>query len=235
YCRANEKIEVKRAYSAILVDEGHRLTKDRLKDILDFASEWKAPVIFSFDLEDSIAPEERKTYGAPLIEALPGYVGHRLTNKIRVNSELSSFISGVMCIKGRIHRREYPSVNVAYAENVEELKHLLTNFDNEGFMFIRDRELSIEEEAFGGISNMVETSAATCKEFDKVVMIMDENFTYDKEGYLRTSDKKDGAEDYRVRNLFHGLSRAKTSVALLIYDNEEVLDVILAILQKQKP
>lgn len=235
YCKPDEKIEVKREYTAILVDEGHRLTKDRLEDILGFSEEWKAPVIFSYDLEDSIAPEERKTYGAPLIEALPGYAGHRLTNKIRVNSELSSFISGVMCIRGRIHRREYPSVNVAYAENTDELRHLLTNFEDEGFMFIRDRKLSVEDEVFTGVSNMVETSAATCKEFDKVVMVMDENFTYDKEGYLRTTDKKEGEEDYRVRNLFHGLSRAKTSVALLIYNNEEVLDVILAILQKQKP
>ena len=235
YCKPDEKIEVKRNYNAILVDEGHRVTADRLKDILDFAKEWKAPIIFSYDLEDSIAPEERKTYGAPLIEALPGYVSHRLTNKIRVNSELSSFIASVMCVKGRIHRREYPSVSVSYATDPDELKYLLKDYEKNGYMLVRDKELLIDDEAYEGIENFVDTSAATCKEFDKVLMLMDKCFYYDREGYLRNSDKKDGREDYRVRNLFHGLSRAKTSVALLIYDNEEVLDVILAILQKQKP
>ena len=212
YCKPDEKIEVKRNYSAILVDEGHRITADRLGDIMDFAKEWKAPVIFSFDLEDSIAPEERKNYGAPLIEALPGYTGHRLTNKIRVNSELSSFISSVMCVRGRIHRREYPSVKVGYAANSEELKLILENFEDEGYMLIRE--------------------ANTCKEFEKVVMVMDESFSYDREGYLRSAGKADEKAPNRVRNLFHGLSRAKNSVALVIKNNEEVLDVILAILQK---
>ena len=79
---------------------------------------------------------------------------------------------------------------------------------------------------------MLIREANTCKEFEKVVMVMDESFSYDREGYLRSAGKADEKAPNRVRNLFHGLSRAKNSVALVIKNNEEVLDVILAILQK---
>ena len=68
---------------------------------------------------------------------------------------------------------------------------------------------------------------ATCREFEKVIMLMDETFGYDEDGYLRCSAQG----EYRVRRLFHGLNRAKTSLAIIVRNNPEVFEVLLSVLQ----
>lgn len=196
-------------YAAICVDEGHRIEASVLQEVLKCAEEWKAPVIFSYDREDAVSPMERTQDGARLIEGIPGYVSYQLTNRIRVNSELSAFIGCVMYVKNGNHRREYPSVALSYGNNRMEAERLLQNYEAEGYVYIRDA---------------VEVAR---KEFDRVVMVLDDRFRYDEAGYLRS-------ENEAVRNLFHGMSRAKQRVALVIQDNQTVFETILGIVQGEK-
>lgn len=226
YCNSGERISVNSRYSAILVDEGHRIDKKALDDILELADEWMAPVVISYDREDSIAKEERIMYGAELIEAVPGYVRYQLTNRIRMNSELSSFVSSLMCSGRGNHRREYPSVSVVYASNRSEANTLLKNYENEGYVYIHNSHSSTEDS-----HRRMEIYEAACKEFDRVVMEIDESYIYDEYGYLRRAES-DSHDDFRIRNLFHGLSRAKKNIAVVVLKNVEVFDVLLYILQR---
>ncbi len=65
-------------------------------------------------------------------------------------------------------------------------------------------------------------------------MLVDDSFTCDGEGNLRSvsSLSQHNSDDHRVRTLFHGLSRAKKNIAIVVKENELLLDVILFILQK---
>lgn len=196
-------------YAVICVDEGHRIDEVTLQEIMERAAAWNAPVIFSYDREDAISPQERLQDGARMIEAIPGYVAYQLTNRIRVNSELSAFIGCVMCKKNGNHRREYPSVSLVYANDSAEAGRFLHNYEAEGYVYIQDA---------------VEVAR---KEFDRVVMRIDVTFRYEETGYLRS-------EGEAVRNLFHGMSRAKKNVALVVQENEKVFETILEILQNEK-
>lgn len=196
-------------YALICVDEGHRIEEMLLKEILERAEGWNAPVLFSYDREDVLSPMERQQDGAQLIEAIPGYVGYQLTNRIRMNSELSSFIGCVMYVKNGNHRREYPSVVLAYGNDHVETARLLHNYEAEGYVYIRDA---------------VEVAR---KEFDRVVMVLDDGFWYDESAYLRSGGEA-------VRNLFHGLSRAKQKVALIVRGNKTVFETILGIVQGER-
>ena len=236
YCDKTQKIETEKEYAAILVDEGHRITQTALTDILELAARWKAPVIFSYDKEDAIAKEERKQNGADLIEALSGYQKYKLTNRIRLNSELSAFIGCVMCARDRGHRREYPSVSLVYAGNDEEAGKLLHKFRKEGYIYIWDNAIKqpAEKTDRENPSNRIETAEATCREFERVVMLLDDTFYYDAGGNLRAKTGEDEhTEDHKVRKLFHGLSRAKKNIALVIRENEPVFDILLSILQHE--
>ncbi|MBR1771261.1 MAG: ATP-binding protein [Lachnospiraceae bacterium] len=209
--------QVQTVYSAILVDEGHRLDGEALKHILTYAQEWRAPLIFSYDCEDAISPMERQLAGAELIEALSGYVRYHLTNRIRMNSELSAFIGCMMYRKSGNHRQEYPSVSLVYANDAAEEARLLQLFEGDGFVHIQDAAM------------------AACKEYDRVVMCVDERFYYDERGFLRHTEAE--AAPYAesgVRNLFHGLSRAKLQVAVIVRNNPDLLDALLAIVQKRR-
>lgn len=235
-------------YSAILIDEGHRVNECSLSAILELANQWMVPVIFSYDKEDAIAPEERAFSGADLIENIDGYTKYKLTNRIRMNSELSSFIACVMCVQGRNYRYDYPSVSLVYANDDKEAEILLQNFEKDGYIYIWDDSLKTSQgvsdysisktndnEQITQMSDIknaitsIETSAATCKEFDNVVMMIDDTFYYDDNGFLRY---RNNSLDSRVRNLYHGLSRAKKNIGIVVKGNIEVFEALLYVLQR---
>lgn len=223
YCDNHSQIELREEYSAILVDEGHRLNADNLKEIMDIANKFASPVIISYDREDSIAYEERNHDGSELIESLTGFHGYKLTNRIRLNSELSAFIAKLMFM-GSNHRKEFPSVSVAYSSNDSETEIIVSDYIKQGYIYIYDDEMNASPKEGDGC---MEVSEATCREFDRVVMLINNSFAYDDKGYLRSVS----ADHPVVRDLFHGLSRAKDKIAVIVQDNEDVLNGILTVLQ----
>ncbi len=196
-------------YDLILVDEGHRMGRNILQELMTYCRNANRNVIISYDHEAMICPGERPFDTGEDIDSASDIIKYRLTNRIRMNSELSSFICCMMRCTGNHRLRSYPSVSLCYAGNDEEAKTLLLSYGNRGYTYIADN------------------SMATCREFDRVVMLMDETFRYDDDGFLRCSAEG----EYRVRRLFHGLNRAKSSLAVIVVNNPEILDVLLTIAQ----
>ena len=226
-----ENIDLLGDYAYLLVDEAHMASTAAIKNILELGKKLNSPVIFSYDLEDVISPFERDEYSGDLIEKIPGFTGFRLTNRIRVNSELSTFIRSLLSCSGKNTRKDYPSVRISYANDNSELNTLLSSYESENYVYIRDSSLL---ESYGDHldkGHVIDSSLATCKEFDKVMMIMDETFYYDHDGYLRADHNNNRLETAQVRNIYHGLSRAKNSIAVIIKENKPVLDTVLSILQ----
>lgn len=201
--------EAQYEYEAILIDEGHRMSKRTLEKIKKLAVLKKIPVVISYDCEDAVSIKERKDDSAQMLAKLPNYIGYKLTNRLRTNSELSSFINCALRNSGINHRKLYPSVKLVYANNEEEKDRFLKIFSKRGYMYIS------------------EDTEASCREFEKVVMVIDKDFAYDKDGFLR-----DMTSRQRARNLFQGLNRAKTGLAIIVYDNEKVFDYLLYVVQR---
>lgn len=226
YCMLRQKeFPDLREYSAILIDEGHRMTETDIEMVKSQAVRSNVPVIVSYDREDVLADSE---YNAGLVEqlrALPDFRGFALTNRIRTNKELASFIHCLMQKSDRHRRKDFSSVQVFYANNSGEARNILELLSTENYIFIKD-EMTSE---VTGITLEIDSGAATCREYDKVAMIINESFSYDSKGSLIAT--RENANGSVVRNLYHGLSRAKKGVALLVLDNEPVFESILEILQ----
>jgi hypothetical protein len=226
-----------------------------LKNVMELADKYKAPVIISYDREDTIAYEERNHDGSELIEQLEGFNGYKLTNRIRLNSELSAFITRLMNVKGS-HRRDFPSVSVAYAADDAEARTLLKDYLDQDYIHIYDDAMNtlgkdrLDINVDAALSEgSIEVNEATCREFNGVVMLIDDSFVYAENGCLRSistlGDVKPAAVAPRgdepadsvsvVRNLFHGLSRAKEKIAIVVRGNKPVFEVILGILQGENP
>ena len=69
------------------------LSTEKLELLLECVKE--QPVIFSSDVEDMISSKEIDRRGMYRIEHLPGIQIFRLTNRIRANAEVSSFIQNM--------------------------------------------------------------------------------------------------------------------------------------------
>ena len=132
-------------YSAILVDEAHLLTEEKLHVILELSE--KHPVIFSSDDEDMISDEEMDRTMLREIEHLPDIQSFHLTNRIRTNAELSSFIQNMMHLPEKRTVRYYPHIQVVYANDEEEAEILLKGYQNQ-LVFIIDERYYYDEKGY---------------------------------------------------------------------------------------
>ena len=132
-------------YSAILVDEAHLLTEEKLHVILELSE--KHPVIFSSDDEDMISDEEMDRTMIREIEHLPDIQSFHLTNRIRTNAELSSFIQNMMHLPEKRMVRYYPHIQVVYANDEEEAELLLKGYQNQ-LVFIIDERYYYDEKGY---------------------------------------------------------------------------------------
>lgn len=132
-------------YSAILVDEAHLLSVKELHRILELSE--KHPVIFSGDDEDMISDEEMDRTMLREIEHLPDIQSFHLTNRIRTNAELSSFIQNMMHLPEKRMVRYYPHIQVVYANDEEEAKILLKGYQDQ-LVFIIDERYYYDEKGY---------------------------------------------------------------------------------------
>ena len=212
-----ENTELKH-YSAVLVDEAHLLSPEKLQILLT-QSEGKFPVIFSSDSEDAICPEELGVNTLKLIENLPEIQMFHLTNRIRTNAELSSFIQNMMHLPEKRSPRWYPHIAVVYANNDREVENFLNDFAGQGY-----QQRMPEGSGQLGIQAV--------RDAEKIVVLLDEQYYYDEKGYLRS---RCSAEKYSsVRKLFHLLNQAKESLALVVRENMAVYEVVMKILQMHR-
>lgn len=220
-CEKGNELPDLSGYRAILVDEGHHMYPQDFEALQAFARDKNIPVVVSYDREDIIYEEERMQDMGSYLERKEGFVSYRLTNRIRMNSELSSFIHNLLQTRGTYRRTFYPSVEVAFASTEEEKEQLIHIFQQKDYIYIYQGEpgANVDRE------RSMEAGLATCREFEKVLMVLDERFSYDEAGFLRASDQG------LVRDLFHGLNRAVRAIGLVVYKNEDVLKIILQILQ----
>lgn len=208
-------------YSVVLVDEAHLLSVEKLRFILSCAGD--RPVIFSSDSEDMISPYELDRGNLHVIEGLPGIQIFRLTNRIRTNAELSSFIQNIMHIPAGRRLKEYPHIEVVYANDDGEAANLLDDYRARGYWYKADGGNS-----YG--SRNVEPSGGV----DSLVVVMDDHYYYDEEGYLRSLEAKDRANVFNVRSLFHYLNQAKERLAIVVKGNPDVYAGLMNVLQGKR-
>ena len=189
-------------YETVLVDEAHLLDKETLENIVEAAG--KRPVIFTSDCEDQLSPEEVDQSVKLGIAKLPEIQTFRLTNRIRTNEEISSFVQNMMHIPYYKSGRRFPHVTVFYANDDQEAANLIQDAKKQGYQHLLESEVAE-------------------KAYDGVAIILDGNYFYDSKKYLRSKKRT-------VRNLFHQLNSAKEKLMLIVRNNEQVYAILLGLL-----
>ena len=189
-------------YGTVLVDEAHLLDKETLENIVEAAG--KRPVIFTSDCEDQLSPEEVDQSVKLGIAKLPEIQTFRLTNRIRTNEEISSFVQNMMHIPDYKSGRRFPHVTVFYANDDQEAANLIQDAKKQGYQHLLESEVAE-------------------KAYDSVAIILDGNYFYDSKKYLRSKKRT-------VRNLFHQLNSAKERLMLIVKNNEQVYAILLGLL-----
>ena len=148
-------------YSAILVDEAHLLSVEQLK-ILEECKK-QIPIIFSSDTEDMISPKELDREISQRLASLPDVQSFHMTNRIRTNAELSSFIQNMLDLSRRKGQKGYPNIEVVYANDDTEAVCLMQGYARRGYLMDSD-----------------------VRDVNRLAVVMDERYYYDEGSYLRT-------------------------------------------------
>ena len=198
-------------YHAILVDEAHLLSVEKL-NVLLYMSEDR-PIIFSSDSEEMISPKEIDQSTMKRMEELPNLQTFRLTNRIRTNAELSSFIQNMMHLPVRKNQNQYPHVFVVYANDAKEADTLVQDYVRQGYQYFPQGEST-------------ELGITAVRDTEKMVVMLDERYYYDDELYFRSIHPMRNGQS-EVRSLFHLLNQAKENLTFVVKGNETVYGILL--------
>lgn len=216
-------------YNYILVDETHRIYTNQFKTICDSVLKNDQMCIFSSDPEQILSNAEKRNDIVNKIKAIPSKVEYTLSEKIRTNKELFSFIMRMKNLnyKSKVHM-DYSNVDLNYANTIQEAQYLLEYYHQKGYIFINYSKSNYEKSPYSAYEEDFDTHHVIGQEFDKVVMLLDSSFYYDKNGILQGILHP--TPDYLYPNLFYqGVTRVREKLALIIVDTPELFENVISI------
>lgn len=236
--KPTEDISVLYEYDVVLVDEGHRIWKDVFDNLLELDVE---RLIFAMDINQAMHPNELQINHEKRLKNMGDVDYFKLKYRIRTNREISSFIRKFMNVKDRkAQPYNYDRVKGVYFDNREKaLEYIDFKTNIEGFKAI---ELTEYWQKTGSERRKLRkhicraslgTHDVIGREFDKVLVILDQHFYHNEEGKL--ASKYD--EDYpylEARQVFQALTRVKDELIILTLENRKLYQTLQEILTWKK-
>ncbi len=213
----------------ILVDEAHRFHSNQFDDLCEKVISDKQICVFSSDPEQVLSNSESKNNIVTKILELPLIEKYKLSEKIRTNKELASFIIRMKNLNKKPHiPMDYSNVSLAYADTVDEAKRIIEYYKNWGYVFINYSKSNYYYSPYSQYEEDYDTHHVIGQEFDNVLMLMDKSFYYDEEGKLK--GVRHPNPDYLYPNLFYqGITRVREKIALIVVDAPELFEKISSI------
>ncbi len=208
-------------FSLLLVDEAHAITAEQFRLIRESVTHYGQACIFSFDSRQILYASEESRETVLLIQSLAADI-YKLSDKIRANKELSSFITSLFQPQKRINIYDYHNVQLLYATDRAETARFLAYYMAQGFVFID------YDESFPELLSAKESRSLSLQivgqEYDKVIAVIDSRFYYDEEGKLNAAAEKSVQESSPENTkssplrelLFQAVSRAREELTLII-------------------
>lgn len=218
-------------YAFVLIDECHRFYPQQFDYVCKETIENRLTCIFSSDPEQVLSSTEKKNRIVEKIDSLDLNGKFCLSEKIRMNHELHSFILQMKNLNHRPQKKmNYPNVDLNYANTTAEAQLLIEYYRNEGYVFINYSKSNRNHSPYEQYEEDFDTHHVIGQEFDKVLMLMDKSFYYDDNGYLCGISHPN--PDYLYPNLFYqGITRVRDKIALIIIDAPSLMKKIASIFE----
>lgn len=216
-------------FDAVIIDEAQRIYQHQLEDLVARANIAKCACIFSYDKIQTLANWEEKNDTAGKIDAIKSIRRYKLSEKIRTNKEIASFIKLLFNNKRPIQAQRSKNIQISYFNNLEDAKsHLngLNTFEWEVLRFTPSQYKNEHHEKYYDAWRKT-SHQVIGQEFDGVAIAVDKFFAYDDNGDLIY---RGGAYYAPTKMLFQNITRARKRLNLVIIENQEVLNRCLSIL-----
>lgn len=217
-------------YDIIIVDEAQRIYQAQFNDIKVNAEEKKMKCIFSFDEKQYLHNNEKSRNMTEKISEILTQPIYKLTDKIRTNKEIASFIKPLFDCNEKLSNLKYTNIDLCYCSQKQEVILLSKHLQQKGWKIPRYTPGTHSTFCYEEYGTVEEESAHAVigQEFDKVVAIIDNNFGYDEGGKLIANNRY-----YSQRQmLYQILTRTRQKLYIIILNNEAMLKRCLEILKR---
>ncbi|WP_369310558.1 DNA/RNA helicase domain-containing protein [Providencia rettgeri] len=220
-------------YDIIVIDEVQRMRPHQFDSFIKNILQSNCKCIFSFDKLQTLDNSETLNNTAGKIETLPAISIFRLTNKIRTNKEVASFIRGFFNNNKNDFVLNCGNVSFEYYSNLDYLKLAIKYLKLEGWEVL---QLTPNRYGIATHENYLDhynkkSHSVIGQEFDKVGVIIDTFFYYAPNGDLSYS----GRSYYSaVKMLFQNMTRTRNQLKIIILNNPTILERCLTLLNPPK-
>ncbi len=213
----------------LLIDESQRIRGQQLKAIIDKAIEKRIPIIFSYDTKQYLRAGETRDIAEYLTSEYPGVKSSlkKLSNKIRTNKQLASFISNLLQIGRETENLNYECISIDYMDSDEELMEYISFLKSCGWVSITYTTSQYNQEPYDHLIQVSEKTAHAVigQEFSKVILVMDQNFRYNEAGKL------EGRRSYYSASgmLYQIVTRVVDELKIIVLNNPDLYHKLITI------
>ncbi|MCL2399290.1 MAG: ATP-binding protein [Defluviitaleaceae bacterium] len=222
----------------IIVDEAQRIRSTQLNMIIKQADNLSIPILFSYDPKQYLSKGEDKDIYEYCKENYPEIlkraytVTHTLTNKIRTNKNIASFIQNMFIKNSSNSYTNYNDITIEYFEDIKDVrKYMAALSENKEWEPITYTVSQYNRELIEQISQISHNTAHSVigQEFKKVALVMDNNFKYDDKGRLSVSQTY-----YDLGGmLYQIITRAVDELKIVVLKNKNLYSDLLSIKYKE--
>ena len=219
------------AYKFILVDESHRAYSDLFERITNSARRNHQVCFFAFDSRQTLSKAEIRRDIESQINALTPLKQFTLSEKIRTNAQMSSFIACLSNLN-MPPKYAYNNVDLLYAETADDAVKIIDLYQNKNFTFINFTKSIYVSSPYARFDLVTthDTHSVIGQEFDNVIMVLDNSFFYDEQTKLLKASIHPNPDYLYLKLLYQGITRVREHLALVILSNEPLFRNILSIL-----
>ena len=218
------------SYDLIVVDEAQRIYLKQLEDIVERVVQARSICIFSYDKSQTLSNSEETADASKRINSIDSINTFNLSEKIRTNKEISTFIKMLLNCKRNIKISRGSNIEISYFASTKDAKNYLESLDQDGWEVLRFTPSTYNTEPHNQYSDSSNKTSHEVmgQEFDSVAVAIDKNFSYNLDGELTYK-----ARSYYkpTKMLFQNITRARKRLKLVIIDNEEILSRCIQILK----
>lgn len=214
-----------------IIDEAQRCYN--LETIIKLVIEKEKKCIFSYDPRQLMRDEELEYHNCEKIAENAGK-NVTLSNKIRTNKYVYNFIKALFDKNSPVVNEKNDYVEITYCSSIDDVLITEEVLERQGYALpiFTPRKYSPEDYKKWFPKKEETAHAVIGQEFDKVAALISPNIVYDQNGKLVSSNSSYYNEE---RMLYQILTRARHKIHLIIFNNPQMLERCLTLINKHSP
>ena len=216
----------------ILIDESQRIRLGQFNQFIEEVKKIKnISCIFSLDQLQTLSNSEISNNIIDKIRSIPDVFSVNLTKKIRANKEMSDFILAFFDnLRNNIKIHNSGNIELIYFIDISSAKNYINGLSDEWkvIQFTPSRYDKEFHEEYK-LSSSTTSHSVIGQEFDNIVVIVDQYFTYNQDGKLSYKNK---IYYNAPKMLFQNMTRVRRKIKIVFINNDELFSRCLRIFKK---